>query len=97
MIIIHATFNVIADKHQAFIEEIQPLLEASRAEACNISYDLSKSTDKDNIFTMVEVWKDSDAVASHNGSTHFTSFVSKAGNFLAAPLDIKSYNGQAIN
>ncbi|AJS61037.1 putative quinol monooxygenase [Paenibacillus sp. IHBB 10380] len=96
MIIIHATFNVIADKHQAFIEEIQPLLEVSRAETGNISYDLFKSTDKDNIFTMVEVWQDADAVASHNASTHFTSFVGKAGNFLAAPLDVKSFDGQAI-
>lgn len=96
MIIIHATFNIIANKHQQFIEEIQPLIEASKAESGNISYDLFKSTDKENIFIMVEVWQDSDAVAFHNASTHFNSFVGKAGNFLATPLDIKSYNGQSI-
>ncbi|WP_438349367.1 putative quinol monooxygenase [Paenibacillus sp. FA6] len=97
MIIIHATFNIIADKQQAFVEEIQPLIEASKAESGNISYDLFKSTDKENIFIMVEAWQDSDAVAFHNASTHFTTFVGKAGNFLAAPLDIKSFNGQSIN
>lgn len=97
MIIIHTVFNVVADKHEAFIEEIQPLIEASRAESGNVSYDLFKSTDKANIFIMVEVWQDSNAVASHNASAHFTSFVGKAGNFLAAPLDIKTFNGQSNN
>lgn len=45
---------------------------------------------------MVEVWKDEEAVASHNTSEHFTSFVSKAKQYLTAPLDIKAYNGELV-
>ncbi len=45
---------------------------------------------------MVEVWKDEAAVASHNTSEHFTSFVSKVKQLLTAPLDIKAYNGELV-
>ncbi|MDM8362274.1 putative quinol monooxygenase [Bacillus thuringiensis] len=96
MIIIHAIFQVDPAKQQAFLEEIQPLLHGSREESGNISYDLYKDTEKDSVYTMVEVWKDEAAVASHNTSEHFTSFVSKAPQFLTAPLNIKVYNGELV-
>ena len=51
---------------------------------------------KKSVYTMVEVWKDEAAVASHNTSEHFTSFVSKAKQYLTAPLDIKAYNGELV-
>ncbi|KQX64866.1 MULTISPECIES: putative quinol monooxygenase [unclassified Paenibacillus] len=96
MIIIHAEFNVYPAKHEAFLNEIQPLIAASRAEDGNISYDLLKDTEVENKFTMVEVWQDQAAIASHNASDHFTSFVGKAGNFLNAPLQVKAYQGQPV-
>ncbi|PGK42862.1 antibiotic biosynthesis monooxygenase [Bacillus anthracis] len=96
MIIIHAIFQVNPAKQQAFLEEIQPLLHGSREESGNVSYELYKDTEKENVYTMVEVWKDEAAVASHNTSEHFTSFVSKAPQFLTAPLDIKVYNGELV-
>lgn len=97
MIIIHAVFNINSAKHDAFLEEIQPLIAASREESGNISYNLYKDTEKENVFTMVEVWQDTQAVASHNSSEHFTSFVGKAKDFLTAPLDIKAYEGHTLN
>lgn len=96
MIIIHATFQVDPAKQQTFLEEVQPLLHGSREESGNVSYDLYKDTEKENVYTMVEVWKDEAAVASHNTSEHFTSFVSKASQFLTAPLNIKAYNGELV-
>ncbi|MES9700216.1 MULTISPECIES: putative quinol monooxygenase [Bacillus] len=96
MIIIHAIFQVNPAKQQSFIEEIQPLIHGSREESGNVSYDLYKDTEKESVYTMVEVWKDETAVASHNTSEHFTSFVSKASQFLTAPLDIKVYNGTLV-
>lgn len=62
----------------------------------NISYQLFKSVDQELAYTMVEVWKDQAAVASHNASEHFTAFTAKAGQFLAAPLDIKAFNGEPL-
>ncbi len=96
MIIIHANFTVDSAKHQAFVQEIQPLIVASRLEEGNISYNLYKHTEQENLFTMVEVWKDEQAVGIHNASEPFTSFVAKAGNFLTAPLDVQLFNGQPV-
>lgn len=96
MIIIHAIFQVDPAKQQSFLEEIQPLLHGSREESGNVSYDLYIDTEKESVYTMVEVWKDEAAVASHNTSEHFTSFVSKAPQFLTAPLDIKVYSGELV-
>ncbi|OJE43574.1 monooxygenase [Bacillus proteolyticus] len=96
MIIIHAIFQVDPAKQQSFLEEIQPLLHGSREESGNISYNLNKDTEKESVYTMVEVWKDEAAVASHNTSEHFTSFVSKAPQFLTAPLDVKVYSGELV-
>lgn len=96
MIIVHAVFQTNEAKEQGFLEEIKSLIQASREESGNISYNLYKDTEKENTFTMVEVWKDMEAVAFHNASEHFTSFVAKAQNYLTAPLEINAYDGQLL-
>ncbi|MDF2903072.1 MAG: hypothetical protein K0S25_710 [Bacillus sp. (in: firmicutes)] len=97
MIIIHATFHVNSAEQDTFLEGIQPLIAASRAESGNVSYGLQKDTEKENVYTMVEVWQDLQAVASHNSSEHFTSFSAKAKELLTAPLDVKIFEGQPLN
>jgi quinol monooxygenase YgiN len=96
MIIIHAEFQINPIKDQAFLEEIRPLVALSRAEEGNISYDLMKDTERESVYTMVEVWKDSAAVEHHNTSEHFTSFVGRAPEYLVAPLDVKIYEGNKV-
>lgn len=92
MIIIHATFQIQADKEQAFLEEIRPLIAASKAELGNVAYDLMKDIEKENVYTMVEVWEDSAAVDIHNKSEHFTTFAGNAPQYFEAPLDVKLYD-----
>jgi quinol monooxygenase YgiN len=94
MIIIHAGFQVQTDKEEDFLAEIRPLIEASRAEEGNISYDLVKDTEKAGAYTMVELWKDMDAVKFHNQTEHFTSFTAKAPQYFAAPPQVKVYEAQ---
>ncbi|GED54831.1 MULTISPECIES: putative quinol monooxygenase [Brevibacillus] len=96
MIIIHATMHVNPEKTETFLQEIQPLIEASRAEAGNISYNLYQSAEKENTFLMAEVWKSPDAVASHNQSDHFKAFTAKAQEFLSAPLQVDLYQGEPL-
>lgn len=96
MIIIHANLQVKPDQEQAFLEEVKTLLSASRAEKGNISYDLMKSTEQDCHYTMVEIWADLEATATHNTSEHFTAFTQKAPNFMAAPMDLKVFSGEAV-
>jgi quinol monooxygenase YgiN len=96
MIIIHAGFHINPLKEQAFLEDIQTLVTASRTEEGNISYDLMKDTEKESVYTMVEVWKDTAAVEAHNSSEHFTSFVGRAPEYLAAPLDVNIFEGNKL-
>jgi quinol monooxygenase YgiN len=96
LIIIHATFYVNPAKEETFLKEIQPLVEGSRAESGCIYYRLQKDVEKANVYLMVEVWQDSQAVDQHNASEHFTAFVAKANEFLTAPLDVKLFEGHPL-
>ncbi|WP_436374648.1 putative quinol monooxygenase [Cytobacillus sp. BC1816] len=94
MIIIHAGFQIQTDKETNFLDEIRPLINASRAEEGNISYDLLKDTEKEGSYTMVELWSDMDAVKFHNQTEHFTSFTAKAPQYFTAPPQVKLFNAQ---
>lgn len=96
MMIIHAHLQVKPDQEQAFLEACKTLIEASRKEAGNGSYDLMKSTEHAGHFTMVETWKDAEAIAAHNTSDHFTAFGQKAAAFMAAPMDVKVFSGEPV-
>ncbi|MBX9974628.1 putative quinol monooxygenase [Cytobacillus firmus] len=97
MIIIHAGFQIQIDKENDFLTEIRPLIEASRAEEGNISYDLVKDTEKACSYTMMELWKDMDAVKFHNQTEHFTSFTGKAPQYFSAPPQVKVYDAQSVD
>ncbi|EWG08691.1 putative quinol monooxygenase [Cytobacillus firmus] len=97
MIIIHAGFQVQTDKEDDFLAEIRPLIEASRAEEGNISYDLVKDTEKTGAYTMVELWKDLDAVKFHNQTDHFTSFTANAPQYFAAPPHVEVYDAKPVD
>ncbi|WP_062232757.1 putative quinol monooxygenase [Fictibacillus sp. FJAT-27399] len=96
MIIIHAKNYVNASKEEEFVNEIQQLISASKAESGNISYDLFKDTAEEHAYMMVEVWQDLEAVDAHNKSEHFTSFVAKAPEYLSRPIELKVFNGKQI-
>ncbi len=97
MIIVHATFHVNPAKEADFLENMKPLIAASQAEEGNVSYDLHKAVGQENVYTMVEIWRDQEAVGLHNASAHFTSFAAGAKEYLAAPLDIKAFEGQPLS
>ena len=96
MMIIHAHLQVKPEQEQAFLDECKILVPASREEAGNISYELKKSTEQDGHFTMVEVWKDAEAIAAHNTSEHFTAFGQKAAAFMAAPMKLDVFSGEPV-
>lgn len=97
MIIVHATFHVNPAKEAEFLENMKPLIAASQAEEGNVAYDLHKAVGRDNVYTMVEIWRDQEAVGLHNASEHFTSFAAGAKAYLAAPLDVKAFDGQPLS
>jgi quinol monooxygenase YgiN len=97
MIIIHARMSVKQEKRDEFLQEIGAVMEASRAEEGNNSYDLFQDPKDANSFIMVESWKDMEAVQIHNTSSHFQKFSAAAKEMLAAPLAADVYQGEKLN
>lgn len=92
MIAIEAKLEVQPAKRQEFLEATKTLIEGSRLEAGNISYDLFQSIENENVFMMIEKWEDQAAIETHNTSAHFGQFVAFAQTALAKPLDVQSFN-----
>ncbi|WNB93785.1 putative quinol monooxygenase [Bacillus sp. NEB1478] len=97
MIIIHAGFQVIKENEEVFLEESYKLIDASREESGNISYDLMKDTERNNAYLMVEVWKDHQAVQNHNESEHLTGFINKVKPYLSATKDVKIFDAKILD
>ena len=96
MIIIHAALTVLKEKEEEFLNEVKTLIEASRRESGNMQYDLMKDTETESAYMMIEVWKNQEAVESHNTSEHYVQFGQKAQSFMAAPTDVKIFAGQEV-
>lgn len=69
---------VIAVK-AAFQSELEKVfhtvVDETRKEAGNVSYDLHQDTKDPLKYTILEVWKSQDAIDEHNESAHFKAFV----------------------
>ncbi len=91
MITIVARCSVKPDKTDDFMKMVLDLVDASRSEAGNVSYDLYADLADPAKFTFIEVWKDKAAIDSHNQTPHFRGFGERAGPLLAGPLDIALY------
>ncbi|WP_340006516.1 putative quinol monooxygenase [Paenibacillus sp. FSL K6-0276] len=96
MVIIHAVLKVNPERREQFLAESKTLLSATHAEEGHLSYELYENAGEANSFIMVETWRDAEAVSSHNTSPHFTAFSAKAGEFLAAPLDVKVFSAEQV-
>lgn len=97
MIIIHARMSVKPENKEEFLKEIETVMEGSRNEAGNNSYELFQDPKDATSFVMVESWKDMEAVQAHNTSAHFQAFITAAKDMLSAPLQADVYQGDKIN
>jgi quinol monooxygenase YgiN len=63
----------------AFQNELEKVfhtvVDETRKEAGNVSYDLHQDTKNPLKYTILEVWKSQAAIAEHNESAHFKAFV----------------------
>ena len=91
MITIVAKCSTKAGKADDLVNLARDLVQASRSEAGNVSYDFYADIGDPEKFTFVEVWKDQAAIEFPNNTSHFQGFVEKAGPLFAGPLDIALY------
>lgn len=56
-------------------EVFKELVNGSRAEAGNISYDMAEDPENPHRLFFIEKWISDDAIKSHNASPHFQNFI----------------------
>ena len=91
MITIVARCSAQAERVENLVGLALDLVEASRSEAGNVSYDFYADLADPAKFTFIEVWNDQAALDLHNASPHFRGFVDRAAPLFAGPLDIAFY------
>ncbi|WP_455639901.1 putative quinol monooxygenase [Parabacteroides sp.] len=75
----------------AFTAVAKTLVEATRQEAGNISYNLYQSPFDPQSFIFYEEYKDDDAFNFHANSDHFKAFANAIPDMLAAGLNIEQF------
>ena len=79
MIVLVVNFQVKEGMKEAFSGVLAPLIEGSQKEEGCIEYDLYKDDQKENVFTLLEKWKDQAALDFHNETAHFKTYAPKLG------------------
>lgn len=88
MISIVARFTINKGEESNFLQLIQPLIKASKAEESCIEYALQKHTIAANSYCLIEKWKDTAAVDIHNNTTHFTETIPKLVKIAKVEVDV---------
>ena len=79
------------DKIAETREMLLSLIGKTRAENGCILYELMQNNSDPTDFTFVEEWSDDATLDAHLQTDHIKELVSKAGDLLAAPSDIRRY------
>lgn len=65
---------------QDILKALHAVVDGTRKEEGNVSYDLHQDTKNPLKYTIIEVWKSQEAIDSHNQTEHFLSFVKAIEN-----------------
>lgn len=69
-----ATIVVKPEHKESVIKALHNVVDATRKEDGNVSYDLHQNISSDLSYTILEVWKSQEAINLHNDSSHFNEF-----------------------
>jgi len=70
-----ATITVKPEYKDDVLKAIKTVVDATRKESGNISYNVFENVKNPLKFVFIEKWKSQDAIDSHNKSAHFNDFV----------------------
>ncbi|MBP2649382.1 MAG: putative monooxygenase [Firmicutes bacterium] len=88
MIVVYANCNVSDDNIEKYIALAETLIEATRKEAGNISYELIRGMENRNLFAFLERWEDKDVLATHMNTNHFKTIVPQLGDLVDGDMQI---------
>jgi quinol monooxygenase YgiN len=92
MLVIHATFPVEPDSHEAALELSRELAERSRAEDGTIDYRVTTDVEDENVFRFFERYEDEAAFDAHAETDHFQEFAAALPDLLAGEPEITRYD-----
>lgn len=83
MIAIVATLKIQEGKAEEFEAVVKQLMAAVRAnEPGNQVYQFARSRSEPNVYKVLEIYADQDAVAAHRGAEHFRTLGRQMGPFM---------------
>ncbi|MCB2294990.1 antibiotic biosynthesis monooxygenase [Clostridium algoriphilum] len=91
MITIVAKNSIKQGKVEEFKALTEKLINESRKEKGNISYNLYQDANNSNVLTFIEEWESLDIIKSHNNSKHFTSIVPKFEDLQESQSEVNLY------
>lgn len=86
-----ARVEVLNGKEQEFINVAEALIQGTRTEEGNISYNLYQCPSNPASFLFYEEYQDQQAMDAHAASAHFNTFAKAIGSMLASDLKIESF------
>lgn len=86
-----ARAEIMPGKEQEFVELANTLIEATRKEEGNLSYNLYQNSQLQSSFLFYEEYKDQRAIDAHASSKHFKTFAASIQSLLASELIIETF------
>jgi quinol monooxygenase YgiN len=74
---------------------LQQLADASRRESANLRFDVLQHATRGNHFTVIEEWRDREALDAHVGTPHARAYRDALQPLTGSPLDERVYTGIA--
>ncbi|MCD2248565.1 antibiotic biosynthesis monooxygenase [Listeria marthii] len=88
MLHIEAKIQVKPDLVEAFLTEVDLVIQGALREPGNHGYELVRSVNNTSTFYLLEKWADETAIQSHNATAHYKRFKNNVPEFLAAPIEV---------
>ncbi|SDY32777.1 Quinol monooxygenase YgiN [Modestobacter sp. DSM 44400] len=88
MIFIVVKWTIRPDRADEWLTLVDDFTRATRAEEGNLFFEWSRSVDEDNVFTLVEAFRDADAGAAHVQTDHFRTAIGWMGDLVTKKPDI---------
>jgi quinol monooxygenase YgiN len=96
MIIVRAKIKAKKGEKDNIISKSQDLIDSSRLDPGNISYNLYAGTEDEDLLIMLEQWESSQALDAHMQTEHFKAFGRAIENIVAEEMDITVYSAEEV-
>jgi len=80
MLIVSGIITMEPDGHDAAVELIGPLVEATLAEDGNVTYGFWADPTQKGVFRVYEEWESDEALATHMATPHMAEFMAAMGS-----------------